>query len=55
MDQEKFCFGRTVVPCDYEAPLAQFLGEKSCVVIKAYNGKKNDKGSKQEVQEEFVK
>lgn len=52
MDQEKFCFGRKMDPCDYEAPLAQFLRENECVVIKAYNGKKKDKGSKQE---EFVK
>ena len=52
MDQEKFCFGRKMDPCDYEAPLAKGLGENSCVVIKAYNGKKKYKGPKQE---EFVK
>ena len=51
MDQEKFCFGRTMEPCDYEAPLAQVLGENECVVVKAYNGrnKEKKKNSKEEL------
>ena len=39
--QEKMCFGRTMIPCDYDAELAK--DEKGCVVIKAYAGKKQAK------------
>lgn len=50
--QKEMFFGRKMDPCDYDATLAKVLGENSCVVINAYNGKKKYKGPKQE---EFVK
>ena len=55
--QKEMFFGRKMDPCDYDATLAKVLGENSCVVIKAYNGKKKDKEPKDKgpKQEEFVK